>query len=573
MDRLTKGKAVGLLLGLTLLASACSQGGDKPASPGETSGTTAPTGKTGLNDIVPTDRAELADGGTLRWALDQIPPNFNLNELDGSLADNASIMAGLMPGMFDFDAAAQPVRKNDYVTSAELTATSPKQVVTYRINPKAAWDDGTPITQADFEAQWKALRGVDRAFKIASSNGYEKIESVAKGADDREVIVTYLAPYVDWQGLFSSLYPASTNGDAGVFNDGWKEKPLTTAGPFRFEGIDATAKAVTLVRNEKWWGRAAKLDKIIFRAIDRDAQVDALANGEIDFIGTGSDVNRLRRAESTKGVAIHRSSAPNFNHLTINATSAILSDVEVRRALARAIDRDTIARALLGPLGVSTAPLGNHIFMTNQKGYQDNSTELSFSPDQAKASLEKAGWKASGATRAKDSKPLTLRLVLPSTSTIGKQIAELIRGMVKEVGITVDLETVPSEDFFEQYVSPGNFDLVLFSWVGTPFPISSAKSIYAKPKPNPDGSVDIQQNYARLGSDELDRLFDQATAEFDAGKAIDLGNQIDRMIWGEVHSLTIYQVPDIVATKATLANFGAFGFASAVYEDIGFKKT
>jgi len=122
-------------------------------------------------------------------------------------------------------------------------------------------------------------------------------------------------------------------------------------------------------------------------------------------------------------------------------------------------------------------------------------------------------------------------------------------------------------------VSPGNFDLVLFSWVGTPFPISSAKSIYAKPKPNPDGSVDIQQNYARLGSDELDRLFDQATAEFDAGKAIDLGNQIDRMIWGEVHSLTIYQVPDIVATKATLANFGAFGFASAVYEDIGFKKT
>jgi peptide/nickel transport system substrate-binding protein len=44
------------------------------------------------------------------------------------------------------------------------------------------------------------------------------------------------------------------------------------------------------------------------------------------------------------------------------------------------------------------------------------------------------------------------------------------------------------------------------------------------------------------------------------------------MIWDEVHSLTLYQRPEIVATKAKLANFGAFGFASAIYEDIGFTK-
>jgi peptide/nickel transport system substrate-binding protein len=39
-----------------------------------------------------------------------------------------------------------------------------------------------------------------------------------------------------------------------------------------------------------------------------------------------------------------------------------------------------------------------------------------------------------------------------------------------------------------------------------------------------------------------------------------------------VHSLTFYQVPDIVASKEKLANFGAFGFASTNYEDIGYKK-
>jgi peptide/nickel transport system substrate-binding protein len=39
-----------------------------------------------------------------------------------------------------------------------------------------------------------------------------------------------------------------------------------------------------------------------------------------------------------------------------------------------------------------------------------------------------------------------------------------------------------------------------------------------------------------------------------------------------VHSLTFYQVPDIIASKAKLANFGSFGFASVIYEDIGYKK-
>ena len=50
------------------------------------------------------------------------------------------------------------------------------------------------------------------------------------------------------------------------------------------------------------------------------------------------------------------------------------------------------------------------------------------------------------------------------------------------------------------------------------------------------------------------------------------GNQIDALIWKEVHSLTTYQRPEIVAVKSNIANFGAFGFANTIYEDIGLKK-
>ena len=167
----------------------------------------------------------------------------------------------------------------------------------------------------------------------------------------------------------------------------------------------------------------------------------------------------------------------------------------------------------------------------------------------------------------KDGKPLAIRFVIPSQVATSLQEVQLIQGMLQAVGAKVDVQVVPTGDFFDKYVSPGSFDFTVFSWLGGVFPISGGKSIYAKP-----AGDKIQQNYARVGSDELDALFDRATAEFDPDKAIDLGNQIDALIWEEVHSLTTYQRPEIVAATSKLANFGAFGFASAIYEDIGFKK-
>jgi peptide/nickel transport system substrate-binding protein len=258
--------------------------------------------------------------------------------------------------------------------------------------------------------------------------------------------------------------------------------------------------------------------------------------------------------------------------MTVNGKSPILSDVNVRKALAQAIDREAIAKVLLGPLGVKTTPLGNHIYMTNQKGYQDNSTSLPFDTDAAAKLLEDAGWKLSGDTRTKDGKPLNLRLPLPPSSTIGKQIAELCRSMAQKVGIKIEIQSVAGDDFFPKYVSTGDFDIVLFGWAGTPFPVTSAKSIYVSPQKKPDGTDEIQQNYARVGNPEIDKLFDEGAATFDIPKQIEIGNQIDKLIWDEVHSLTFYQVPDIVASKEKLANFGAYGFASTIYEDIGYKK-
>jgi peptide/nickel transport system substrate-binding protein len=522
------------------------------------------------NDINKTPRDQLQNGGTFTWPLTQIPTNFNYNEIDGALADNAYVINALLPWAFYNDAAGTPYLNKDLLDDGTVTSTSPSQVVTYKINQKATWYDGTKITAADFIAQWKALNGTNSAYKIASSTGYDQISDIKQGADDHEAVVTFKNNFADWKSLFAPLYPASTNSNPKVFNDGWTSQPLTTAGPFKLDKVDKTAKTITLVHNEKWWGSPPLLDKIVYRAIDNDAQVDSLSSGEVDYIDVGPSADKYARVKTIQGVTVHKAGGPNFRHLTINGQSAVLKDVNVRQALAMGIDRTRIAAALLGPLEVPAVPLNNHIFMTNQTGYQDNSGSVGkYNPDQAKQMLDQAGWTlpSGGTYRQKQGKELDINFVIPSQVSASEKESKQIQAMLKGIGAKVNIKTVPSDDFFDKYVTPGNFDFTVFSWLGNAYPISSNKSIYANPK-----GADIQQNYARVGSPQIDALFDQATAELDETKARQLANQADTLIWQEVHSLTTYQRPEIIAVKSKIGNFGAFGFASTVYQDIGIKK-
>ena len=523
-------------------------------------------------DINPKPRDQVKVGGTLRWAVDQFSTQWNYNELDGPSDATLKILQGVMPGPFLADERATLTVDPNYASSAKVTSSSP-QVITIKLNPKAKWSDGTPITEKDYEAQWKALRGTDDRYNIASSTGYERIASVRPGADQFEVVATFKKPFGEWQSLWLPLYPASTNDDPDTFNKGWVNKIPITAGPFKLGKIDQTAKTVTIVRDPQWWGPPAKLDSIITRALEVDATINAFANGEVDVADVGPDPSAYKRAVGVAGAAVRSAAGPDFRHFTFNGSSKAFSDINVRKATAMAINREVITKADLTGLNWPAVTMGNHYFVNTQAGYADNSGDVGkYNPDGAKALLDQAGWKQSGAYRRKDGKTLTLSFLIPSGVTTSKQEGELTQAMLREVGIKLEINTVPSDDFFDKYVTPGHFDIVPFSWIGTPYPVSSAKSIYINPKTNSKGEEDIQQNYARIGSQQIDDLMSAAEQELDPAKARTLANQADRAVWAEVHSLTMFQRPQITAVKASLANVGSYGFKTPLYQDIGFVK-
>jgi glutathione transport system substrate-binding protein len=517
----------------------------------------------GQNEINPVPRDQIPDGGDLRWPLDQLPDNFNRNQVDGTLGVNGEVTSAFMPSAFRTLPDASVEVDTDYFTSIELTSSAP-QTITYSIRPEANWDDGTPITWRDLQAQWQALNGTNPAFHVASTTGYEDIASVDRGVDDKQAVVTFARVFSEWRSLFSPIYPASTDTDPAVFNSGWINTVPTSAGPFRLENVDTTAQTITLVRNEKWWGDRAKLDRIIFRVVERGALADALANNEIDWYAIGSDVNLFARAQAIPGTDIRQAVEPRYNHITFGgAPGSLLADPALRRAVAQSIDRQAIARALIGQIVPETTPLGNYLYVQGSKDYVDHSQVVAFDPAAAATALDQLSWTSpgEGQTRVNNGRPLTLRLLTDAGNPITEQITALIRSQLASVGIGVELVQAAGGDFFDQYVTPGNFDMVTFGWSGTPFPVTSTRNVY---------STTGGQNYGHISTPEIDALYDQAIRELDDARRVELGQQIDQLIWQEMPQLPLYQVTGAYAVRSTLANYGAAGFADVDYADIGF---
>jgi len=235
----------------------------------------------------------------------------------------------------------------------------------------------------------------------------------------------------------------------------------------------------------------------------------------------------------------------------------------LRVALSKGIDRQGIATAIQNGLVDDPQPLNNHVYLNGQEGYQDNSAAVSYDPEEAARRLDELGWTLNGEFREKDGRRLEIRDVMYQ-STTWVQIAQILQQNLAQIGVKLNIDTRGGTGFFTDVIQPGDFDIAQFSWVGDPFPLSGLPQIYAY---NPD---DLQGNYGRIGSPELNALIERTISELDPQKAIELANEVDTAVFEEGFSLPLVQAPGNVAVRDNLANFGAAGLASYDYTTIGF---
>jgi peptide/nickel transport system substrate-binding protein len=549
--------AVALLVAVLTLAG-CSSGTTAPPS----AGGNAEVGNS--SDTNPQEPSTLQQGGNLRLALTSFPPNFNNLHIDGNLADYGNLLKWTMPRAFRVAPDGSTTVNTDFFTNVELTSTNP-QVVTYTINPKAVWSDGTPITWEDIASQIEATNGKDKAFQIASPSGSDRVGSVTRGVDDRQAVITFAKPYVDWRGMFAGngmLLPKSMTATADVFNKGQLNGPGPSAGPFMVSNVDRTAQRITLTRNPKWWGTPPLLASVTYLVLDDAALIPALQNNSIDAAGLAS-LDELTTARKTPGISIRRAPGASWYHFTFNgAPGSILADKNLRLAVAKGIDRQAIADVTQRGLVDKPVPLNNHIFVAGQKGYQDNSALVAYDPEKAKAELDALGWKLDGQFREKNGQQLVIRDVLYDAQST-RQFAQIAQNNLAQIGVKLELDAKSGDNFFSQYINTGDFDIAQWSWVGDAFPLCCLTQIYAS---------GAESNFGKIGSPEIDAKIEQVLDELDQDKARALANELDQMIWAEGFSLPLVQSAGNAGVRSTLANYGPSGVGDLDYTKVGFMK-
>lgn len=553
--------AASLLVAGSLVLSGCSLlpgGGDepKPQTPSVAKAARdAPLASTAWKQAEP---ASVRQGGTLRLAASTLPTNFNPLQSDAAGSDAAEILAPTAGSAVRITADGGWQVDPDYAESVEVAADNPL-AIEVKLNRKAVWAGGTSITAKDMIAFWKAQNGSSDDYEVISSDGYDNIASVEQGKNRFTYTVTFKEPTAEWPLYVYPRLASNVSGSAKLFNEAFRTRAVSSNGPYVVTSIDSDKGVITQEPNPRWWGARPKLDKITWNIADPELQAQAYVNDELDAVDLQSSTYGIAKGTGT----VQRAAGVEWSQVTLNGGRGPLADVDVRRAVAQAIDRGPIATTVAKALRAPAAPLGSLLLVPGQKGYQDSSATIAHDPAAAKKLLAKAGYtEGADGTLTQDGKPLTLTMPVPEDTPANTARATAIAKDLRAIGITVDLLSVPADTFFDEVVIPLDFDLVTFVRRASPFPLAAAEPYFFP--------LDSAQNYTGIGTDRLGVGFDTVLGTLDDTLRLKRVAKLDEWLFDEVPVVPLAVTPIAVGVRNGLVNYGATQFEQPDWTSVGF---
>ncbi|MFZ0003300.1 ABC transporter family substrate-binding protein [Trebonia sp.] len=535
------------LAGMTALA-ACSSSGSSSSTPSSSS-----------------SAASVKSGGTFTYALDQDMAGFNILNLNDDEFVLQEVLNQVWPQVYITTNTLNEQLDTNYVTSAKVTSSNPQTVV-YQINPKATWSDGVPFNAQDFIYNWQAQSGNPKftdvggkAFEPATTAGYSLIKSVTSSNGGKTATVVFSSPFGDWKSLFGPMIPAHIAEKVG-FNNGFQTfnaAVKVSGGPFEIQSY-TQGQDIVEVRNSKWWGTPAPLDKLVFRIFADDNQIPpALQNSEVNGANPAQASLQFKDAiASVPNLTTSIIPGLEFQHMDFNQANPYLAKLDVRQAIAYGTNRADMVNRIVGPITASVKPLNNRIFMPNQPQYTDTSGGLGdFDPAKAKQLLQASGMTmgsdgyfhpSSGPEAGKD---LTFSISTTSGEPVRSEIEQLFQSYMKNVGIKINIQNYSPNTLFGTVGPKSEFDIIEFAWVSTPFP-SGNISIYC----SYTNSNLCGQNWDHYANPQLDKLLNQAAGTLDSTAAATLYNQADALLWKDMVTLPLFQQPQLYTWNNTYGN-------------------
>ena len=263
------------------------------------------------------------------------------------------------------------------------------------------------------------------------------------------------------------------------------------SGPFMF--VARGSGRIELSAFDDYHQGPPKIRSLIFRIIpDETVRTLELEQGGVDLITNPITPDLLPRFEKNKNLTVIKAPGTNYSYLGFNMSDPLAGDINVRRAIAHALDREAVIRHALKGLAV----LADGMFTADSPYHQDDMPSFEFDPAKAKRILDEAGYKDP------DGDGPLLRFTLKfstSQNELRKRLAEIYQWQLSQVGIGLDIRSYEWGTFYG-HILKGNFQIFSLTWVGISDPDIMDYVFHSSMTP-PNGA-----NRGRYSNPEVDRL-------------------------------------------------------------------
>jgi peptide/nickel transport system substrate-binding protein len=409
-----------------------------------------------------------------------------------------------------------------------------------RLDDRARFSDGTPVTAADVRFSLDILRtpGLDAARTSTILSGIDRVEVIADRVaefhfiEPRPLNVTHaLCSLLILPKHFYERYSVEDlNQSTGL---------LMGSGPFmvRPVGLDTQWKPgsdITLPRNPLAWEESPSADALRFMVItDAGARLTALKNGDIHIMRPTPDQVRSI-TESPYNAADPRvvtsyTTGSSFSAIAWNCGNrgdapSIVADARIRSALTSLVDR----RRIVDEFYAGVATIADHPFPINTSMRDYSIKPLPFDPPRATALLDEAGWTARNAEGIRvhaDGRTLEIDLAIPQGSKLGEFVSLMLKDEAAKAGIRIRIATADMAAIGAMHRS-GDFDGTLVAWV------------HGLPETEPrhhwhSASIRSGDNFTRFANSDADTIIELGERTLDLGTRMQLWQRLHRVLHTE----------------------------------------
>ncbi len=268
---------------------------------------------------------------------------------------------------------------------------------------------------------------------------------------------------------------------------------------------------------------------------DPSVRIMKLLRGEIDMLQNDLPPELAAFLGRQQGVVVARAPGTNFSYIGFNLMNPDTARLQVRRAVAHAIDRDAIIEYLMQGGARPAQALLPPEHWAGGKGLEP----LEYDPPKARELLREAGYGPGH--------PLELEYKT-SSDPFRIRIATIIQSQLARVGVSVKVRSYDWGTFFGD-IKAGRFQLYSLTWVGIRTPDLFRYIFHSSSLP-PGGA-----NRGRYRSADADRLIEAAEAVDDLSRQAPIYQRLQALVLVDLPYLPLWYEDQIFVHRSDITGY------------------